>query len=397
MVRAGGASSPGHSRAPPRLSQIVCMPACRAPTTSASGSSPTCRTFGGAHARHLGERRVDARVRLRGAGGDRGDVTVEQIAYSTAVQIRIAVAQREQAVAAAQPRRAPAAHRRRTRRDCGRAGISRAPRRSSLPGRPAAANCALRARCRRKVISWLRSGNSSATRKRMARMESTHRAHARRPDNANAASRERMFRGRNDRPHRPQGVVQIQADHAHGGHATDSAWVRLQLANYALRGEEFECAHLGSTATLALLAAAAAPWRNPADARAVAPEPATPFSVQDLVRLERISEAAVSPDGKRVAYTLRTTDMDANKGRTAIWLVETKKRNAAPVQDHRPAGEFEFAPNGAPTAASSTFSRIAAARARSGASRPAAIRPRSPPCRSTSARSMSAPRATACW
>ncbi len=85
------------------------------------------------------------------------------------------------------------------------------------------------------------------------------------------------------------------------------------------------------TATLALLAAAA-PWGITANARAVAPEPAPPFSVQDLVRLARISEAAVSPDGKRVAYTLRTTDIDANKGRTAIWLIETKKRNAAPVR-----------------------------------------------------------------
>ena len=86
------------------------------------------------------------------------------------------------------------------------------------------------------------------------------------------------------------------------------------------------------TATLALLAAAASPWGNPASARAVAPEPDPPFSVQDLVRLARISEAAVSPDGKLVAYTLRTTDIDANKGRTAIWTIETKKRNAAPVR-----------------------------------------------------------------
>src|SRR6202521_1705134 len=53
-----------------------------------------------------------------------------------------------------------------------------------------------------------------------------------------------------------------------------------------------------------------------------------PFTVQDMVRLESISEIAVSPDGKRVAYTLRTTDMEANKGRTAIWLVDTGQRAA---------------------------------------------------------------------
>jgi dipeptidyl aminopeptidase/acylaminoacyl peptidase len=64
-------------------------------------------------------------------------------------------------------------------------------------------------------------------------------------------------------------------------------------------------------------------------AHAASPDAAQPFSARDLVRLERISELAVSPDGKRVAYTLRTTDMDANKGRTAVWLLDTRKHAAA--------------------------------------------------------------------
>src|SRR5258708_1197235 len=57
-----------------------------------------------------------------------------------------------------------------------------------------------------------------------------------------------------------------------------------------------------------------------------------PFTVQDLVRLERVSELAASPDGKRVAYTLRTTEMEANKARTGIWLVDTGKRAAVPMR-----------------------------------------------------------------
>jgi dipeptidyl aminopeptidase/acylaminoacyl peptidase len=63
-----------------------------------------------------------------------------------------------------------------------------------------------------------------------------------------------------------------------------------------------------------------------------AAEGAQPFTVQDLVRLERISEPRVARDGKRIAYTLRTTDMDANKARTGIWLLNTHKRNAIPVR-----------------------------------------------------------------
>jgi dipeptidyl aminopeptidase/acylaminoacyl peptidase len=75
-----------------------------------------------------------------------------------------------------------------------------------------------------------------------------------------------------------------------------------------------------------LFAAAATAGAAPAPATA---ERLQPFTVQDLVRLDRISEIAASPDGKRLAYTLRATDMDANKGRTAVWLVDTGRRAAA--------------------------------------------------------------------
>jgi len=60
--------------------------------------------------------------------------------------------------------------------------------------------------------------------------------------------------------------------------------------------------------------------------------PAQAFSVQDLVRMDRISEVAVSGDGRRVAYTMRATDMAENRGRTAIWILELHKHNAAPMR-----------------------------------------------------------------
>ena len=61
-------------------------------------------------------------------------------------------------------------------------------------------------------------------------------------------------------------------------------------------------------------------------------EPLQPFNVQDLVRMERISDVAVAPDGKHVAFTQRSTDMEANKGRTGIWVLDTGKRGAAPLR-----------------------------------------------------------------
>jgi len=48
-----------------------------------------------------------------------------------------------------------------------------------------------------------------------------------------------------------------------------------------------------------------------------------PFSIYDMLAMDRISDPRVSPDGSRVAFTLRTTDVDANKGRNDLWLAAT--------------------------------------------------------------------------
>ena len=94
---------------------------------------------------------------------------------------------------------------------------------------------------------------------------------------------------------------------------------------------EFPAAAGRSLAVLVLLAAVIA-MPAAAPARTRAGEALPPFGVRDLVNLERISEITVSPDGKVAAYTLRSTDMDADKGHTAVWLMQTRKRNAQPVR-----------------------------------------------------------------
>ena len=55
-----------------------------------------------------------------------------------------------------------------------------------------------------------------------------------------------------------------------------------------------------------------------------------PFTVEDLVRLKRLSDPEVSPDGRYVAYVLRETDMEANKGRSNLWLLDLTQKNAQP-------------------------------------------------------------------
>jgi dipeptidyl aminopeptidase/acylaminoacyl peptidase len=46
-----------------------------------------------------------------------------------------------------------------------------------------------------------------------------------------------------------------------------------------------------------------------------------PFSVRDMVAMERISDPQASPDGSTIAFVVRTTDLEANKGRTDVWAV----------------------------------------------------------------------------
>jgi dipeptidyl aminopeptidase/acylaminoacyl peptidase len=45
-----------------------------------------------------------------------------------------------------------------------------------------------------------------------------------------------------------------------------------------------------------------------------------PFDVHDLVMMDRVSDPVLSPDGKTVAFQVRETDYDANKGLNGIWI-----------------------------------------------------------------------------
>src|SRR5450432_3353769 len=47
------------------------------------------------------------------------------------------------------------------------------------------------------------------------------------------------------------------------------------------------------------------------------------YDVHDQVSMRRLLEFKVSPDLSKVVYVLRTTDLEANKGRTDLWLVNT--------------------------------------------------------------------------
>ena len=87
---------------------------------------------------------------------------------------------------------------------------------------------------------------------------------------------------------------------------------------------------------MALLTAAAAVPILGADPK---PTEKKPFTVRDLVMLERVSDPRVSPDGNQVAYQVRKTDLEANKGANGIWLLELKTAGATPRQMTAPGSD----------------------------------------------------------
>lgn len=59
---------------------------------------------------------------------------------------------------------------------------------------------------------------------------------------------------------------------------------------------------------------------------------ARPMTPIDLATMRRIGAPAVSPDGRWLVYQLRETDLEANKGRNHLWLLDLKAKNAEPVK-----------------------------------------------------------------
>ncbi len=58
------------------------------------------------------------------------------------------------------------------------------------------------------------------------------------------------------------------------------------------------------------------------------------FSVNDLLAMDRISDPQVSPDGKTVVFVVRKTDLEANRGRTDLWLVGSDGRGLCQLTSH---------------------------------------------------------------
>lgn len=81
--------------------------------------------------------------------------------------------------------------------------------------------------------------------------------------------------------------------------------------------------------TAALLLALSASAAVAADVPEGTQQGPHPFSVQDLVMMERVSDPQLSPDGHYAAFAVRRTDWSANKGITAVYLLDLRRDGRA--------------------------------------------------------------------
>ncbi|HEX7640953.1 MAG TPA: S9 family peptidase [Burkholderiaceae bacterium] len=54
------------------------------------------------------------------------------------------------------------------------------------------------------------------------------------------------------------------------------------------------------------------------------------FTVEDMIRMERVGSPVLSPDASRVVYTVRATDIEKNHGHTELWMLDLRNPHAQP-------------------------------------------------------------------
>ncbi len=71
------------------------------------------------------------------------------------------------------------------------------------------------------------------------------------------------------------------------------------------------------------------------------------MTVEDLWSMKRIGTYDVSPDGKTIAFSVTTYDMNANKGNTDIYLIDSDGKNLRPLKNSdKNESEPKFSPDG---------------------------------------------------
>ena len=79
-----------------------------------------------------------------------------------------------------------------------------------------------------------------------------------------------------------------------------------------------------------------------------------PFSIRDMLAMDRIGDPRVSPDGSKVAFTIRVTDVEANRGRVDLYVATLDGKSVRRLTTHDAADTLpQWAPSGQSLLASS--------------------------------------------
>jgi dipeptidyl aminopeptidase/acylaminoacyl peptidase len=71
------------------------------------------------------------------------------------------------------------------------------------------------------------------------------------------------------------------------------------------------------------------------------------FAIDDLYRLKTVADPAVSPDGKTIVYTVKTSDLPAGKQTAHVWRMDADGKNARPLTSSDAKDEHPvFSPDG---------------------------------------------------
>src|SRR2546422_8242311 len=74
---------------------------------------------------------------------------------------------------------------------------------------------------------------------------------------------------------------------------------------------------------------------------------ARPFTIDDLLRVRRVSDPQLSPDGRWIAYTVADTDKSANKRTTQIYLISIDGGNPRQLtNDRQSSSQPRWSPDG---------------------------------------------------
>ncbi|MHB8854731.1 MAG: TolB family protein, partial [Ignavibacteriaceae bacterium] len=72
-----------------------------------------------------------------------------------------------------------------------------------------------------------------------------------------------------------------------------------------------------------------------------------PITVEDLWAMKRIDQLVLSPDGSIIAFSVNTYNLDANKGKTEIYLVNVDGSNPHQLNNSdKSESDPRFSPDG---------------------------------------------------